>query len=307
MDNLSPPTTAQIASFAGPVLIGALVTWLLLGVYLKQTYFYFMNYSDRIIIRGLVVTLTILEIAQLIMCTMYTWTYLITIWGNFSGFVVIPQEAPVLVILCGFSSMIVQGFYAWQVWMITKSDPRFHILVVLILGVSLMQGSAAITAGAFVLVNQTLIEVARRCDVFSTWLIGSFVADTLISSCMLWILFKARNNSPWASSKLMFNKLIVSAVKTGSATSFIAAVTLALFDLFPNANYFGAVYPALQNLKHFDVMEAEDPQALALTILSGGERHNSLQSAIEENRSRKDFSVQFVGQGLESSEDCAPK
>jgi hypothetical protein len=39
----------------------------------------------------------------------------------------------------------------------------------------------------------------------------------------------------------MFNKLIVSAVKTGSATSFIAAVTLALFDLFPNANYFGAV------------------------------------------------------------------
>jgi hypothetical protein len=54
----------------------------------------------------IVVALTILEIAQLIMCTMYTWTYLITIWGNFSGFVVIPQEAPVLVILCGFCEFL---------------------------------------------------------------------------------------------------------------------------------------------------------------------------------------------------------
>jgi len=141
----------------------------------------------------------------------------------------------------------------------------------------------------FVLKNPTEAEVARRHSFFSTWLIGSFATDTLISLCMLVILFKARNTTPWKNSKAMFNKLIVNVVRTGSATSIVAAVTLALFKIFPDVNYYGTPSNFLQKLyaisllaslnsrrrssaEVIDVDDSRDPQSLALNFWSGSRR-----------------------------------
>ncbi|KAF7331085.1 hypothetical protein MVEN_02448800 [Mycena venus] len=279
------PTAQQIASAAGPLLVGALVTWLLMGIYMKQAYFYFLTYNDRGFIRGLVIVVTILEFVQWILSTMDSWYYLVTIWGNFGGFFIIPWEAAALVLLCGISSMIVQSFYAWQIWTLGHSR-FFNIAAILIEGVSLMQGFTAIAAAAFVLVNPTEGEVARRHVFFSTWLIGSFVTDTLISLCMLYILFRAKNTTPWKKSKVMFNKLIVNTVNTGSATSVVAAVTLALFNIFPNVNYYGTPSNFLQKLYAIsllaslnsrrrsgsDDIDVDGSQSLALNLYPGSRR-----------------------------------
>ncbi|KAJ7635426.1 hypothetical protein B0H17DRAFT_1107543, partial [Mycena rosella] len=119
--NPPAPTPDEIASVAGPFLMGVVMTWFLLGVYMMQAHFYFLTYNDGSIIRGLVITISALEVAQLIFSTSNAWYYLIKTWGNFSGFSIVPREATVLVLLCGISSMIVQTFYVWRIWFLSYS------------------------------------------------------------------------------------------------------------------------------------------------------------------------------------------
>ncbi|KAJ6573810.1 hypothetical protein DFH09DRAFT_1151147 [Mycena vulgaris] len=244
----SAPTPDEIASAAGPLLIGVLMTWLLMGVYAMQAHFYFMTYNDPAFICALVMIISALEVAQWILSTLHAWYYLITIWGDFSGFFIVPREALFLVLLCAITSMIVQSFYAWRIWTMAYDAWLLRVIAVFIEGVSLMQGSSAIAAAAFVLMNRTEAEVARRHLFVDNWLIGSLVTDTLISLCMLRILFKARDNTPRESTKQVLNQLIINTVKTGSATTIVAAVTFALFDSLRDRNYYGATFPFLQKL-----------------------------------------------------------
>ncbi|KAJ7671906.1 hypothetical protein B0H17DRAFT_1244460 [Mycena rosella] len=238
--NRPAPTPDEIASTAGPFVSG--------------------------IIRGLVITISALETAQLILSTSEAWYYLIKTWGNFSGFFVVPREAALLVLLCGISSMIVQAFYVWRIWFLSYSYDIWLLRIVAVVAegvhippqgfpfvqhpsqVSLMQGFSSIGGSVLVLANPTMTEVARCHGFFEAWLIGSFVTDTLISLCMLWILFKARHNTPRQSSKHMLNQLIINTVKTGCATTIVAAVTLALFSGLPHTTYNAATSNFLQKL-----------------------------------------------------------
>ncbi|KAJ7605246.1 hypothetical protein DFH06DRAFT_1253022 [Mycena polygramma] len=252
MDSSQPmgprPTSEDIASATGPLLIGVLITWYLMGIYTMQAYCYFMHYNDSIFVRGLVITVSVLELAQWIISTSDAWYYLVRSWGNISEYLSVPWEAITLVLLCGISSMIVQSFYAWRIWRIAYDTWPLRLVAILVEGLSLMQGSSAIAAAALLFRNPTNHEIARRRQFFDVWLIGSLVTDTLISLCMLWILLKARNNTPRPSSKIMFDKLIVNTVKTGSATTIIAAATLILFDGFPDRIYYGTTFNFLQKL-----------------------------------------------------------
>ncbi|KAJ7037359.1 hypothetical protein C8F04DRAFT_409725 [Mycena alexandri] len=240
--------SADIASAVGPLLLGTLISWLLMGIYTMQAHAYFMRYADKFWIRSLVITISFLEIAQWIILTADAWYYLVTNWGNLAVYFIIPWPALVLVVLCGISSMIVQSFYAWRIWMISYDAWLLRIAAFVIEGLSLMQGCSAITGAVLVFQRPTEAEIARRHRFFDAWLIGNLATDSLISFCMLWILFKARNSTHWQNSKLMFDKLIVNTVKTGSATTIIAALTLILFDLFRDRNYYGTTFNFLQKL-----------------------------------------------------------
>ncbi|KAF7340245.1 hypothetical protein MVEN_01943200 [Mycena venus] len=236
MANHTGPS-GEIASAAGPVFLGVLMTWFLMGVYTMQAHFYFMSYNDPLFVRVLVITVSALEVAQWITSTSNAWYYLVKNWDNVSVYIAVPWQPPALVTLCGITSMIVQGFYAWRIWTIGHNAWLLRLVAVLVGGVSLMQGFSAITAAALVLRNPNTSEVSRRHELFVVWLAGSLTTDTLISLGMLWILFKARVNSPLQSMKVIFNKVIVNTVKTGAATTITVAVNLALFGHAQNHRY----------------------------------------------------------------------
>ncbi|KAJ7151719.1 hypothetical protein C8R46DRAFT_491289 [Mycena filopes] len=234
-------------SIVGPMLIGALISWLLMGIYTMQAHTYFMCYHDKIWIRTLVINISLLEITQWIISTVNAWYYLKN-WGDLAQYLIIPWSANALVVLCGIASIGVQSFYAWRIWMISYDVWLLRIAAILIETLSLMQGCSAIAGAALLSQTPTEAEIALHPHFFDVWLIGSLTTDTLISFCMLWILFQARNRTHWETSKLMFNKLIVNTVKTGSATTIVAAVTLVLFDLFRDHNYYGTTFIFLQKM-----------------------------------------------------------
>ncbi|KAJ7451070.1 hypothetical protein FB451DRAFT_1284591 [Mycena latifolia] len=251
MDNQATHLAAtldQIAYTAGPLFIGVLMTWLLMGVYMMQAHFYFMTYNDPCFIRGLVITISALEITQWILSTSSAWHFLIQSWGNISGYFDLPREAFLSVLLCGISSMIVQTFFAWRIWILAYGNWLLRIAAILIQGSSLMQGCLSIVSVVFFLVNPANVALNRHYKVFEASLIGAMVADTLISLCMLYLLFKARKGAPRPSPKLVLNQLIVDTFKTGCATTIIAVVTFALLKSFRDRGYEGATYIFLQKL-----------------------------------------------------------
>ncbi|KAE9384605.1 hypothetical protein BT96DRAFT_644172 [Gymnopus androsaceus JB14] len=242
------PPSNVIAAAAGPLFVALAVTWLFMGIITMQFYSYYQNYpNDKTLLKYFVSALFIVEVFHWILVTMDAWYYLVEIWGNFEGFFDLPWVAPVIVLLTGIVSFSVQIFYVYRIWMLghTKIIRTVAITISLI---SLTQCISAGTASGLTLKGGTEADVANLHIEFQLWLIGSFAADTLIALCMIWILINARRQVAFTRTENILNKIMLNVIKTGTMTSIIAAITLALFVKFPHVNYYGAPANFLEKL-----------------------------------------------------------
>ncbi|KAJ7102597.1 hypothetical protein B0H15DRAFT_815312 [Mycena belliarum] len=244
------PTSAEITSTAGPLLIGALITWLLMGIYIMQAHSYFRTYKDPCSIHLLVLVLTALEFIHWILATCAAWFYLVKAWGDPSGLLSFPKEVLLMVASCGLTSMLVQTFYCWRIWMMAYDNWLLRGAVVLIEGCSLAQGILSMIGSFMVLPDPTIPHFAQHRRIFDAASFGSLVANILISTCMLCIIFRSRNNG----TKLKFNQLICIIVKTGWATSILVATTVALAFNYPSKNYSRAIFDFVQTMYAISVL-----------------------------------------------------
>ncbi|EEB91755.1 hypothetical protein MPER_09838 [Moniliophthora perniciosa FA553] len=117
MDQLPPPDVLKPIATAvvGPIFIGNMLNWLLMGTLLVQVYHYYTTFhNDKRFLRTLVYGLFFIDFAQTLMCTQFAWHYAVDIWNEpleLNG--IIPWTAGVIPIVGGFVSMCVQFFYAW--------------------------------------------------------------------------------------------------------------------------------------------------------------------------------------------------
>ncbi|EEB88665.1 hypothetical protein MPER_13371, partial [Moniliophthora perniciosa FA553] len=96
-----------------------MLDWMLMGTLVVQVYSYYQRFAkDRIVIRGLVF---VLDIAQTVFATDNAWFFMVRHWGEVEKFRIIPWSSEMIPFLGSVVAAIVQIFYAWRIWLLSKT------------------------------------------------------------------------------------------------------------------------------------------------------------------------------------------
>ncbi|KAF9484033.1 hypothetical protein BDN70DRAFT_798390 [Pholiota conissans] len=167
--------------------------------------------------------------AQTLFMTYETWFYTIL---NFNNEAILtgasPWTAATIPIMAGLISAMVQLFYAWRIWILSKQMFMRGMAVIIVL-IALGQSLSAIVASSIFSIQPTQANLLKLHPAFDFWLAGSFTTDILISGSMIFILWKARSRTTWARSERLIDNLIINVIQTGTLTVICAGVDLAFF------------------------------------------------------------------------------
>ncbi|KAJ7186879.1 hypothetical protein C8R46DRAFT_1206873 [Mycena filopes] len=207
---------ANIAAIVGPMFIGNILNWMLFGTLIMQLWTYYHNFPhDSRPLRGLVYLVFFMDAVQTVLLTHHGWWFTITIWGVPDKFEELVWSAPTIPFMAGLISGSVQCFYAWRIWVLTNNK-WMHGVSVLIVLVALTQALNAMVAALI------------------TWLAGSLANDVVITTCMLWILTRAKNQSAWGPTESLLTKLIHRVIQSGE-TVHLTLVAYILGKVYSNS------------------------------------------------------------------------
>ncbi|KAF8632077.1 hypothetical protein AX15_002054 [Amanita polypyramis BW_CC] len=273
--------TINFKLYTGPVFVGSMVNWGLLGTLCLQIYSFAISFpNERLGIKCFVYFLLLLEIVQTGLATHWGWFVLVQGWGTPNNVASLNWSSITIPISEGLVSIIVQTFFAWRVYILRRNSWIFKGVAILIVLVSLMQGLSAMVNGIRFFFYQSIADVKGFSTGVTIWLSGSLACDVLVAASMVTIvrivqdlttnltlniiqLHQAKTNSPFKRTETLITKLIVHTVETGVVTVITAIVDLSLYIKFPDT--FIHIVPALVLGKLYT--------NIALANLNGRTRH----------------------------------
>ncbi|TFK74303.1 hypothetical protein BDN72DRAFT_789560 [Pluteus cervinus] len=227
-------TLPDLKDIAGPRLIGYMLNSVLYGSLGVQVYFYYEAFpKDRRAIKCLVYTIFLLETLQTIMFFRDCFVVFTKGLGNPSEVNTTQLCWFAVAILDGIVGCIVQIFFAYRIFVLSKSKIVPSIICI----VAITQAISAVTAG--IMARSTHISDTSKVSSLPIciWLSGSAICDTLIASFMTYYL--SRCNSKVRQTRALISKLIRMTIETGSITASVAVVVLVMF-LLGKPNFFSA-------------------------------------------------------------------
>ncbi|VDB94657.1 unnamed protein product [Peniophora sp. CBMAI 1063] len=231
------------SSFIGPILLGTVFDWFLLGALIVQLYVYDKNQKtrkDSIWMRLIVYAVTAINIFETVLTTHWLWFYAVDQWGQESFFELRtpPWTGQATGTVTGFIALLVQCTYSWRIWTITRSIFYRMVATVAIL-VSWLQFGALLATPIYVRFSNSGGPVTPKAFhiFFNLYLGGDFTADCLITICMFTLLLRARAQTIWVHTQTLYDRLIIVTLSTGLLTAGTAGAALGLFLNWPNSNY----------------------------------------------------------------------
>ncbi|KAF5319251.1 hypothetical protein D9619_008327 [Psilocybe cf. subviscida] len=226
-------TPPNVVLFTGPMLIGYMFNCMLFGALAVQVYLYTLSFpNDRPIFKYLVFGIFVIETAQTICLTHDMFKWLASGWGDLSQLVLVNWAWLDTPIMCGVVSCIVQLFYAYRVFILSRSKILWCLITVL----SIAQLTSAIVAGVQLAIVDNLNELQAATHISTTlWLSGSALCDITITACISYYL--SRNNTGMKETQMIINKLVRMTIETGALTATVATIDVALFLALPGRAY----------------------------------------------------------------------
>ncbi|KAI0313066.1 hypothetical protein OF83DRAFT_1176023 [Amylostereum chailletii] len=240
-----PPSgpVADAYTIVAPIFVGSLINWMLMGVLVVQIYLYQKNQKrlqDRIGVRVFVAVVFLLDIVQTGVSTHEAWFFMIKKWST-GDLHDEPWSAALLPLMAGVVSGLVQMFYAWRIWILSRSMITKGLAVLIAL-LALTQSMAATVSSSIIESKPVTKEVVRLRPVLSLWLAGSFVTDIFITACMVWLLFQAKAHTSWSKTQGLIHNLMMLSIQTGCLTVICAGIDLFLFYKWTELNFHLAPY-----------------------------------------------------------------
>ncbi|TEB37882.1 hypothetical protein FA13DRAFT_1785759 [Coprinellus micaceus] len=242
-------------SSAGSVLIASMLAYLLFGAYCVQLATCSQT-LDRGALRLLVHATTACLVLHLVFATHQAWKLLVVSPGN-AEILDWPPKYTVLAIpaLNGLLALLVQGYFAWRVWMVFRNG-RLWIRVLipcLIITTSVIQFGA--TIASTILVRRSLGKISlpvsltnpalpspkfrsmdgRFSDLFkleapiAIHLTSAVLSDALITGSMVYILNQYKTRTTFAETRSLLNTLIMNVIENCLITTVCAAANLISF------------------------------------------------------------------------------
>ncbi|KAK2464937.1 hypothetical protein APHAL10511_003013 [Amanita phalloides] len=228
----------------GAMLVGVLVSAVLHGITLVQTYYYFSLYSkDPWYLKALVVTLVVLDAAHLTFISHMIYHYLITHYYDHSALQRVVWSIVMEALCTGINGGLVQTFYAVRAWKLgNKNWVILAILMMLVIG--------QVGCGLAWVVIAINTETYEQLLLYNPLTISinaiSTAADVLIAGTLTILLHRARTG--FRRSDTMINRLILFVVNTGVLTSLCALASLISLIVSPKTLIYAAFYYCLGRL-----------------------------------------------------------
>ncbi|CAE6499484.1 unnamed protein product [Rhizoctonia solani] len=226
-----PGVPEDIQLITGPLLLGYLFNWGLFGILILQVYIYSLSFpNDSRIIKSLVYGLFFVDCVQTALTTHNAWHFLSRGWGDLRvlsdpgwSWIAVP-------LLSGLVSATVQLFFAWRIWILSRSIP----LTGLIATIAVTQGLCAMYSGTKFAILNDISKIGTLFPTATIWLGGSALCDFIITISM--VTFLARASTGFSQTDSVITKLIRMTVETGLVTTTAAITDLILYLVFQKNN-----------------------------------------------------------------------
>jgi len=222
----------DIAKLTGPLLLGVVFNWGLLGALIVQVYIYHTAFQrDKIILKTLVWSTFVLEVLGTVMITRDAFRVFGTGFGNMEPIETVGWlwfSGPVLNSIISCSA---QFFYAWRIWVLSSS----YWVPGAILLLACVQGGTGFYSGWFVQYVGVWSRVPEAYRTTCVWLGGTALCDVLITGTMIYFLRRSRTG--FKATTNILDKFTRVTVETGFVCAAFALLDLAFFLAFQSNNY----------------------------------------------------------------------
>ncbi|KAG8679163.1 hypothetical protein FRC09_019208, partial [Ceratobasidium sp. 395] len=231
MSDVIPGVPADIQLITGPLLLGYLFNWGLFGILILQVYIYYLSFpNDGRVIKSLVYGLFLVDCVQTALTTHNAWHFLSRGWGDLHVLADPGWSWIAVPLLSGIVSATVQLFFAWRIWVLSKSIP----LAGLIVSIAVAQGLCAMYSGIKFAIINDVTKIASLFPSATVWLGGSALCDFIITISM--VTFLARASTGFSQTDSVITKLIRMTVETGMVTTTAAITELILYLVYQHNN-----------------------------------------------------------------------
>ncbi|KAF8207922.1 hypothetical protein K438DRAFT_2013309 [Mycena galopus ATCC 62051] len=222
----------------GPMLLGHLFNYALLGCVAIQVYVYVLAFPhDKTVVKALVYSVFFLDLLQTGFATHSAWYVLAGGWGNELALLSTPWTLATVAPLTALVAFLVQLFYLWRIWVISNGQKRF-IPILAIIGLTTKGSCIAGWYTGIVLPNAgtgplAQVNFKRSIKTFdldpavTTWLAGAMACDIIITVTLV-VQLVVRRNGALAATKRITHRAIRTAIETGAVTSAAVTIELAL-------------------------------------------------------------------------------
>ncbi|KAI4522962.1 hypothetical protein K525DRAFT_237389 [Schizophyllum commune Loenen D] len=223
---------AKAANSFGGMLLGTYFNLILWGVSITQTYLYFGVYKrDRMFIRIFVGFVFLADSVQAVFTMIYMYQTLISRFGEEKALNVATWVFSTDPALTGIIGGCIQLFFAWRIFVLTKSWLLLCTVALFSIGTLL----AGIGTGIAAHIVPEFANFQEFKPVVIIWLAASAAADILIAVTLAWYL--RNHKTGFESTDNYIDRLIKMTVQTGMVTAVWATIDLLLFLLDNSGNH----------------------------------------------------------------------
>ncbi|KAJ3849812.1 hypothetical protein EV368DRAFT_85167 [Lentinula lateritia] len=221
----------------GALFIGLIIASVLNGVTYSQTWFYFSaqtrDRSDPIWLKLTIQVMTVvfLDLMHQLFTSQWIYYYCVTNFSNAAALNTIPWSYYGMAMPMGLNTIIVQTFYVWRVWKLSK-----HLILPGILW------SICLTQFGLLLYYVYRVSGLTSAAEFST-VMGPYAiatngtgtaADIFIAAAMVYLLQQARTSIKRTNNVL--RAVTIFTVTTGIVTGVCAIFVLSMASAYPGTN-----------------------------------------------------------------------
>lgn len=216
---------AQLA-IIGPTQVGGLLSATLFGCLACQTYLYFARFtSDGPALKITVSAISLIQLGQFVCIISILWTMTVSTYGDPSRLNILPLAADLTIMLSGFTVFIVQSFYAFRLWKLTRSIflPILCEMISMVAQISML----ILSVRAISMTDLTTFIDSQIVLIALCW-IARGVCDLITTAGVAWTLKKKRV-SDFSEMVTTVDRLIYWTLETALITSLMSITMTILF------------------------------------------------------------------------------
>lgn len=260
------PSLIPLDSLLGAAYVGVIVSTVIYGVTCLQVYLYYTEHcsNDGRFVKVFVAALMLLDTLHVVLLAHFLYHYTITNFGDYAALVPNMWSILVEVVIGDLLSTLVQFFFAYRVYCLSKKRIVIPALVCLL---SLGQLSCAF---GFTITSFHLRSFANsHSDIpWTTASISAEVAcDALITGLMIYYLRKGRTQ--FQKTNRAINLLITYSLNTSLLTTVFAVTTLITFMALHESLAYAAFFFILVRLYSCSFMSTLNSRSIVRQQLNG--------------------------------------